>query len=191
MGVQLPAFLGGMQCDVYYCTYTYLDQEPESILVPSGQFQDEFGNPIPQENVVTGGAGQNEYGEAIKVWYMDRTQKKAYWNVMGTVNLQDLSADREFEYKKRLNGRFKFPDDPRLDVYGNYHPISDLMITGIVDKNSGEQLHTNEDGTAIMFDVMNVDPYIDPFGNIEYYKLLLERRDMSIINVPEFGGMPR
>ena len=67
MGVQLPAFLGGMQCDVYYCTYTYLDQEPESILVPSGQFQDEFGNPLPQENVVTGGAGQNEYGEAIKV----------------------------------------------------------------------------------------------------------------------------
>ena len=65
------------------------------------------------------------------------------------------------------------------------------MITGIADKNTTEQLHTNEDGSAIMFDVMNVDPYIDPFGNIEYYKLLLERRDMSIINVPEFGGMPR
>jgi len=42
-----------------------------------------------------------------------------------------------------------------------------------------------------MFDVMSVDPYIDPFGKIEYYKLLLERRDDETIHLPEFGGMPR
>ena len=177
MGVQLPAFLGGMQCDVYYCTYTYLDQEPESILVPSGQFQDEFGNPLPQENVVTGGAGQNEYGEAIKVWYMDRTQKKAYWNVMGSVNLQDLSADREFEYKKRLNGRFMGDTDPRVDSMGEYHPFTDMLITNVKDTATGKQLHLNEDGSPVIFEVMSVDPFINPWNEIEYYKLLLERAD--------------
>jgi len=188
LGPPFDKLLYIMTCQVWYAEYT----SPNATSDPMGETimtQDEFG--VPYYANVMQEAGQNIYGEAEKVYRYDRNAEFAYFNVMGTVNLQDLTADREFEYKKRLNGRFKFPDDPRVDVYGNYHPISDLMITGIVDKNSGEQLHTNEDGTAIMFDVMSVDPYIDPFGNIEYYKLLLERRDMSIINVPEFGGMPR
>ena len=177
MGVQLPSFLGSMQCDIYYASYNFWGQEPEEILVPSGQYQDEFGNPVPQGDVTRGSVGQNIYGEEIKVWGMDRTQKNAYWNVMGTVNLQDLTADREFEYKKRLNGRFRYPSDPRLDNDGNYHPISSILVSNIIDKKTGQQLHLDENGNPIIFEVMSVDPFINPFGKTEYFKLLLERSD--------------
>ncbi len=166
-----------MQCDIYYCSYNFWGQEPEEILVPSGQYQDEFGNPVPQGDVTVGSVGQNIYGEEIKVWGMDRTQKNAYWNVMGTVNLQDLTADREFEYKKRLNGRFMGDTDPRVGSKGQYHPISDILITNVKDTASGKQLHTNEDGSPIIFEVMSVDPFINPWNEIEYYKILLERAD--------------
>ena len=166
-----PDFLYQMSCDVFYAQYTSPNStEPETIAIT----QDEFGMSQP---VTTGGVGQNEFGEAEKVWQRDRTELESYFNVMGTVNLQDLKADTLFEYKKRLNGRFRFPSDPRVDFENNSHPISSILVTNIIDKNSGQQLHLDENNNPIIFDVMSVDPFINPFGKIEYYKILLERAD--------------
>lgn len=159
-----------MTCDVYYAAYT----SPQSTTVTTLPSQDEFGTPI---SIPTGGVGQNEYGESVKVWGMDRTETNSYWNVMGTVNLQDLKADTQFQYKKRLNGRFMGNNDPRIDSLGKYHDISDMLITNIRDKNTGNRLHINEDGSDIIFEVMSVDPFINPWNEIEYYKVLLERAD--------------
>ena len=166
-----PDFLYEMKCDVFYAEYDAAKGTwPETI----AETQDEFGNVI---SVESGGVGQNEWGEAEKVWQRDRTELESYFNVMGTVNLQDLTADREFEYKKRLNGRFRYPSDPRLDNDGNYHPISSILVSNIINKNSGQQLHLDENGNPIIFEVMSVDPFINPFGKTEYFKLLLERSD--------------
>ena len=177
-----PDFLYHMSCDVFYAEYTSPNStEPEII----GMAQDEFGVPIP---VQTGGVGQNEFGEAEKVWQRDRTELESYFNVMGTVNLQDLKADTAFEYKKRLNGRFRFPSDPRVDFNKNTHPISSILITNIIDKTTGQQLHLDENGKPIIFDVMSVDPFINPFGRIEYYKILLERADDQFM---ELNGIIR
>ncbi len=168
-----PDFLYEMKCDVFYAEYTSPNSTEEEVVGNHGQ--DIFGNPI--DPVYSGGVGQNEWGEAEKVWQRDRTELESYFNVMGTVNLQDLTADREFEYKKRLNGRFRYPSDPRLDNDGNYHPISSILVSNIINKNSGEQLHLDENGNPIIFEVMSVDPFINPFGKTEYFKLLLERAD--------------
>ena len=166
-----PDFLYQMSCDVFYAQYTSPNSTaPETIAIR----QDEFGMSQP---VTTGGVGQNEFGEAEKVWQRDRTELESYFNVMGTANLQNLKADTFFEYKKRLNGRFRFPSDPRVDFENNSHPISSILVTNIIDKNSGQQLHLDENSNPIIFDVMSVDPFINPFGKIEYYKILLERAD--------------
>ena len=177
-----PNFLYHMSCDVFYAEYT----SPNSTeLETIGMTQDEFGVPIPIES---GGVGQNEFGEAEKVWQRDRTELESYFNVMGTVNLQDLKADTLFEYKKRLNGRFRFPSDPRVDFNKNTHPISSILITNIIDKTTGQQLHLDENSKPIIFDVMSVDPFINPFGRIEYYKILLERADDQFM---ELNGIIR
>ena len=81
MGLKLPTFLYIMSCDLYYASY--LDQDNSN---PDNIMQDEFGN-------VIGGVGQNVYGESVKIWGLDRNERQSYWNVMGTVNLQDLDAD--------------------------------------------------------------------------------------------------
>jgi hypothetical protein len=175
LGPAINALLYNMTCSVWYPAYTSPDGTPEETIIE----QDAFGNVV---NVTSGGVGQNEWGEAIKVWGEDRVENNAYFNVMGTVNLQDLSADREFEYKKRLNGRFKFDSDPRKGSDGVYHPVSDILITNIM--SGGKQLHTNHRGVPIIFEVMSVDPFIDPFGKIEYYKLLLERADDQELIIP-------
>lgn len=166
-----PDFLYQMSCDVFYAQYTSPNSTaPETIAIT----QDEFGLPVEIES---GGVGQNEFGEAEKVWQRDRTELESYFNIMGTVNLQGLKADTAFEYKKRLNGRFRFPSDPRVDFENKSHPISSILVTNIIDKNSGQQLHLDENSNPIIFDVMSVDPFINPFGKIEYYKILLERAD--------------
>ena len=167
MALKLPTFLYIMSCDVYYATYLSEENSNQSNIM-----QDEYGN-------VIGGVGQNVYGESVKIWELDRNERQSYWNVMGTVNLQDLDADTNFKYKKRLNGRFKYPSDPRVGQDGSAHPISDILITNICKKGDlGDvELQLNADGTPIVFEVMSVDPFIDPWGNIEYYKVLLERAD--------------
>ena len=172
-----PDFLYQMSCDVFYAQYTSPNSTaPETIAIT----QDEFGMSQP---VTTGGVGQNEFGEAEKVWQRDRTELESYFNVMGTANLQNLKADTFFEYKKRLNGRFRFPSDPRVDFENNSHPISSILVTNIIDKNSGQQLHLDENSNPIIFDVMSVDPFINPFGKIEYYKILLERADYQFMQL--------
>jgi len=170
MGIKLPSFLYLMSCDVYYASYLDASSTPSQDLI-----QDDFGN-------IIGGVGQNEFGESVKIWGLDRNERQSYFNVMGTVNLQDLNADTAFTYKKRLNGRFKYPSDPRVDKDGGSHPISDILITNVCKKAKllgapDEELQLNADGTPIVFEVMSVDPFIDPWGNIEYYKILLERAD--------------
>jgi hypothetical protein len=40
-----------------------------------------------------------------------------------------------------------------------------------------DELQLNADGTPIVFEVMSVDPFINPWGDIDYYKILLERAD--------------
>ena len=72
---------------------------------------------------------------------------------------------------------FAIPSDPRLDNDGNYHPISSILVSNIINKKSGQQLHLDENGNPIIFEVMSVDPFINPFGKTEYFKLLLERAD--------------
>ena len=171
MGLKLPTFLYLMSCDVYYATYLdAAESNQENIL------QDDFGN-------IIGGVGQNEFGESVKIWGLDRNERQSYWNVMGTVNLQDLNADTAFEYKKRLNGRFKYPSDPRVGDDGSVHPSSDILITNICKKGDlgDKELHLNADGSPTVFEVMSVDPFIDPWGDIEYYKVLLERADDQTI----------
>jgi hypothetical protein len=179
LGPPFDKLLYIMTCQVWYAEYT----SPNATSDPMGETimtQDEFG--VPYYANVMQEAGQNIYGEAEKVYRYDRNAEFAYFNVMGTVNLQDLSADREFEYKKRLNGRFKYNSDPRKGSDGIYHPVSDILITNI--RSGGQQLHTNHRGDPIIFEVMSVDPFIDPFGKIEYYKLLLERADDQELIVP-------
>ena len=181
LGPPFDKLLYIMTCQVWYAEYT----SPNATSDPMGETimtQDEFG--VPYYANVMQEAGQNIYGEAEKVYRYDRNAEFAYFNVMGTVNLQDLTADREFEYKKRLNGRFRYPSDPRLDNDGNYHPISSILVSNIINKKSGQQLHLDENGNPIIFEVMSVDPFIDPFGKIEYYKLLLERADDQELIIP-------
>ena len=153
MGLKLPSFLFLMSCDVYYASYLDASSTPSQDLI-----QDDFGN-------IIGGVGQNEFGESVKIWGLDRNERQSYFNVMGTVNLQDLNADTAFTYKD-----------------GGNHPISDILITNVCKKARllgapDEELHLNADGTPIVFEIMSVDPFIDPWGNIEYYKILLERAD--------------
>ena len=108
-----------------------------------------------------------------------KSERQCLLQCHGHSKSQDLSADTNFKYKKRLNGRFKYPSDPRVGLDGSAHPISDILITNICKKgDTGDvELQLNANGTPIVFEVMSVDPFIDPWGNIEYYKLLLESAD--------------
>ena len=75
MGLRLPSFLFLMSCDVYYASYLDASSTPSQDLI-----QDDFGN-------IIGGVGQNEFGESVKIWGLDRNERQSYFNVMGTVNL--------------------------------------------------------------------------------------------------------
>ena len=62
MSLKLPTYLYIMSCDVYYASYLSEENSNQSNLM-----QDDYGN-------VIGGVGQNEYGESVKIWELDRVR---------------------------------------------------------------------------------------------------------------------
>lgn len=86
--------------------------------------------------------------------------------------------DGFFEFPLLLFGRFK--DDIRKADDGTMFPITSIMVTNIRSKCDEvpffiETYNGTEQNT--LFEVGTFQPFINPFGKIEYYKIQAPRMD--------------
>lgn len=125
---------------------------------------------------------QDKFGKEIKEWTLDRTLS-GYAEILGAVDKDGLKASQFFEYEGKLIGRTK--EDPRISMQGINYPITSIIITNIVDKKTGLQFYTesygDRSGESTIFEIMAVEPYVNPWNEIEYYKILFNRSDKQVI----------
>jgi hypothetical protein len=130
---------------------------------------------------------QTELGKIEHNWETNQQTLRGYANVMGTVDLKPLRAEREYLYKKQLNARTKV--DPRIDAQGNYHPITEMLVLDITA--DGKSLWTHDQaelaGRPLLHDVLSVEPFVNPWNEIEYYKLLLTRSENQHLEDEPYG----
>lgn len=120
---------------------------------------------------------QGAYGDVQKTWIFDKSV---------SCNLSDGSSAMKEEVKpnvaitqeKILIGRVK--QDIRISERFSRNAITNVLITNIKDQ-SGNQVYLEtsgpRDGKATLFEVASQEPFVGPFGAVEYYKIVLRRSE--------------
>jgi len=126
---------------------------------------------------------QDRFGKEVKEWTLDRTVN-GYAEILGAVDKDGLKNNVFFEYEGKLIGRTK--KDPRISMQGINYPITSILITNIIDAKTGTQFYTesygDRSGESTIFEIMAVEPYVNPWNEIEYYKILFNRSDRQVIS---------
>lgn len=126
---------------------------------------------------------QDKFGKEVKKWCLDRTIL-GYAEILGAVDKDGLKAGQFFEYMDKLIGRSK--EDPRVSTEGFNYPITSILITNIKDAKTGQLFYRESTDSGeqkpTVYELMAVEPYVNPWNQIEYYKILFNRSDRQVIS---------
>jgi hypothetical protein len=117
---------------------------------------------------------QDDFGMEVKTWTMDQTLQ-GYIEILGAVERDSLKSNLFFEYHDKLIGRTS--KDPRISSSGIGYPLTSMLMTNIKDAVTHQEFYTEPTGKSTVYEVMAVEPYVNPWNEIEYYKVLLNRSD--------------
>ena len=125
---------------------------------------------------------QDKFGKEVKTWNLDRTLI-GYAEILGAVDRDGLKNSQFFEFEGKLIGRTK--EDPRVSLEGISYPITSIIITNIRDFSTEVEYYTesygDRAGESTIFEIMAIEPYVNPWNEIEYYKILFNRSDKQVI----------
>jgi len=121
---------------------------------------------------------QDSFGIENKTWIFDQTLI-GYAENLGAVERDSLKNNTFFEYENKLIGRTK--KDPRVSFEGIYYPITSVMITNIQDAKNSTVFYSESNGDPTIYELIAVEPYVNPWNEIEYYKILFNRSDRQEI----------
>jgi hypothetical protein len=122
---------------------------------------------------------QNDFGSVEKVWAFSQTIRA---NLSMSTNYKDqqIQPDQVFWVQDILSGRTLV--DPRITALGALHSMTNVLITNIRnDKDIPMFVETvgELDGTSTVFELGGVLPHMGPFGDVDYYKIVIKRSDMQ------------
>ena len=124
---------------------------------------------------------QNSYGQANKEWVFDRTIVCNATSLGGAGDVE-LKPDVFLQYDGKLVARSK--SDIRVSSNMTDNAISNILVTNIRSA-SGITLYREtagpRSGRGTIYEVGTVEPFIGPFGEIEYYKMLWRRTENQTV----------
>jgi hypothetical protein len=120
---------------------------------------------------------QTALGNVKKSWILDRTIACSF-NTAGTAWKEELKPNVDITQDNILMGRAK--EDIRVSSRQAENAVTNVIITNIRDKNCNH-LYTETSGPrkgkSTIFEIATNQPFIGPFGNIEYYKIVIRRSE--------------
>jgi hypothetical protein len=126
---------------------------------------------------------QGTYGNVKKNWIIDRTIA-CYLSPAGAGLKEEVVPNVNITQDKVLLGRSK--TDLRISSLDASNSITNVIITNIKDKNCNPiYIETSgpRSGKSTIFEIASQDPITGPFGNVEYYKLVLRRSENQAVDV--------
>ena len=125
---------------------------------------------------------QSAYGNISKTWNYDRTVPCNF--VYGGIKTkEEFIVNINISEDSILLGRTRL--DPRVSSFGESFAVTNIVITNIKDKNCNE-IYTEtggpRDGKSTLFEIATMQPFINPFGSIDYYRIILRRSENQEFN---------
>jgi hypothetical protein len=126
---------------------------------------------------------QGAYGDLKKIWMIDRTVA-CYFAHAGSANKEEITPNVNITQKNLLVGRSK--TDLRISTLDANNSVTNIVISNVKDKNGNiVYLETSgiRSGKATLFEIASIQPFIGPFGSIEYYNILMRRSENQAVDL--------
>lgn len=126
---------------------------------------------------------QGAYGNVSKNWVLDKTIA-CQFNKAGTANKEDIKPEAKLLLDSSLMGRIK--SDIRFSSEEQRNALTNILITNVRDRNDNViYLETSgpRAGQPTIFEIATFEPLVGPFGNIEYYRLIIKRSENQAVDL--------
>ncbi|NDB85304.1 MAG: hypothetical protein EB127_21770, partial [Alphaproteobacteria bacterium] len=126
---------------------------------------------------------QGTYGNIKKTWVLDRTIACSF-TAAGSAFKEEVIPNVNITQDKLLVGRCR--TDVRISSIDAKNSITNVIITNIKDKNCNEiYIETSgpRAGKSTIFEIAKQEPFVGPFGGIEYYSLVIRRSENQAVDV--------
>lgn len=120
---------------------------------------------------------QGAYGNVKKTWIHDRTIA-CNFNSAGTAWKEDIKPNANITQDSVMLGRVK--TDIRFSNEDVQNSMTNIIVTNIKDRNLNEVFTETAGpraGKSTLFEVATVEPFMGPFGSVEYYKVIVRRSE--------------
>jgi hypothetical protein len=124
---------------------------------------------------------QNNYGQANKEWVFDRTIVCNASTVGGAGDVE-LKPEVFLQYDGKLIARSK--SDIRVSSNNTDNAITNILITNIrsaTDLVIYKETAGPRTGRGTIYEVGTLEPFVGPFGEIEYFKMLWRRTENQTV----------
>ena len=126
---------------------------------------------------------QSPYGNISKIWTYDRTVP---CNIIyaGVKEKEEVRVNIDMTQDTIMSARFR--KDIRSSSFGEMHALSNIVITNVKDKNCNEiyvEPAGPRYGQSTLFEIATFQPFINPFGVVEHYKLILRKSENQEFDV--------
>lgn len=126
---------------------------------------------------------QAAYGNIKKQWILDKTIA-ANFNSVGSASKQEITPNVNITQESLLLGRVQ--TDLRVSSLDSRNSTTNVIITNIRD-TSGNSIYNEtsgpRSGKPTIFEIATIEPYVGPFGGIEFYKLIVRRSENQAADV--------
>lgn len=120
---------------------------------------------------------QGAYGNVQKTWVIDRTIACSFAPA-GTAWAEEVKPNPLINVETVLIGRSR--DDLRISSRNSKDSIVNVIVTNIRTANEVPvyvETAGPRSGKSTIFEVAANEPIVGPFGNIDYYKLVIRRSE--------------
>jgi hypothetical protein len=120
---------------------------------------------------------QSEYGQPKKTWIFDRSIV-CNATPLGGASKEEIKPEIFLQNNGQLIARTK--TDPRTSSQESNSAITNILVTNI--RNASDVVIYREtagprSGRATIYEFATVEPFVGPFGDIQYYKILWRRAE--------------
>ena len=124
---------------------------------------------------------QNNYGQANKEWVFDRTIVCNASTIGGAGDVE-LKPEVFLQYDGKLIARSK--SDIRISSNNADNAITNILVTNIrsaTDLVIYKETAGPRTGRGTIYEVGTLEPFVGPFGEIEYFKMLWRRTENQTV----------
>lgn len=120
---------------------------------------------------------QSQYGQPKKDWVYDRS---IILNAtpLGGLKKEEIQPATFLQNDGQLLARIK--KDPRISSSGSGNALTNILVTNIRDRGDKViyiETAGSRAGKGTIYEIATVEPFTNPFGEVEFYKVLLRRTE--------------